>query len=113
VTEPEYAYLTTTGRRTGTPHRIEIWWTRERDVIWFLSGGLADADWVKNLLADPRVTVEIGDETFAGTAFVDDQDAPVARRGLAARYQGWQEGEPLSGWAANSLAVGVRIQPTA
>ena len=109
--DPEFAYLTTTGRRTGEPHRIEIWYRRSGDVVWFLSGGRARSDWVKNLLADPHVTVEIGDEVLAGTAFVDDQDAPDARRALAARYQGWREGQALSGWATGAMAVGVRISP--
>jgi deazaflavin-dependent oxidoreductase (nitroreductase family) len=105
----EYAYLTTTGRRTGKPHTVEIWYRRIGDVVWFLSGGLHNADWVKNLQADPRATIAIGEEVLTGTAFLDDQAATDARRGLAARYQGWQEGEPLSGWAEHSLAVGVRL----
>jgi len=48
-------------------------------------------------------------ETLEGTAFVDDQDAPEARRALAARYQGWREGQALSGWATGAMVVGVRI----
>jgi deazaflavin-dependent oxidoreductase (nitroreductase family) len=110
--EPEYAYLTTMGRRTRKPHRIEIWYWRTEEVVWFISGGLANADWVKNLIADPRVMIEIGAERLHGTAFVDDQDAHDARRGLAARYQGWREGEELSGWATNGMTIGVRLDGT-
>jgi deazaflavin-dependent oxidoreductase (nitroreductase family) len=109
--DPEYAYLTTTGRRTGAPHRIEICYRQIGDVIWFLAGGGSSSDWVKNVLADPHVTIEIGHELLTGTAFVDDQDAADARRALAARYQGWREGQALSGWATGSLAVGVHISP--
>jgi deazaflavin-dependent oxidoreductase (nitroreductase family) len=107
--DPEFAYLTTTGRVTGKPHRIEIWYRRIGDVVWFLAGGRMNADWVQNAVADPRVTIEIGDETLHGIAFVDDQDAPDARRALAARYQGWHAGEELSGWATGAMAVGVRL----
>jgi deazaflavin-dependent oxidoreductase (nitroreductase family) len=109
--DPEFAYLTTIGRRTGAPHRIEIWYRRIGDVVWFLSGGRDESDWVQNVLANPAVSIEIGDETVTGTAFVDDQDAPDARRALAARYQGWREGQALSDWATGSMAVGVRISP--
>lgn len=109
--DPEYAYLTTTGRRTGAPHRIEIWYRRIGDVVWFLAGGGTASDWVKNVLADPRVSIEIGDDVLTGTASVDDQDAHEARRALAGRYQGWREGQALSGWATGSFAVGVRISP--
>jgi deazaflavin-dependent oxidoreductase (nitroreductase family) len=107
--DPEYAYLTTTGRRTGKSHRVEIWYRRIDDVVWFISGGRANADWVKNLLADPRVTIDIGGDSFTGTAFVDDQDAIDARRALAARYQGWRDGEALSGWATSGMTIGVRL----
>jgi deazaflavin-dependent oxidoreductase (nitroreductase family) len=109
VSDPEYAYLVTTGRVSGRPHRIEIWYQRIGDVVWFIAGGGTSSDWVKNAIADRRVTVEIGDDTFTGTPFVDDQDAPEARRALAARYQGWREGQPLSSWATSGMTVGVHL----
>ena len=31
----------------------------------------------------------------------------VARRLLAAKYQGWTDGKPLSSWAAGSLPVEI------
>jgi deazaflavin-dependent oxidoreductase (nitroreductase family) len=116
--DPDFAYLTTTGRRSGKPHRIEIWYrrlpssgARVGDVVWLLAGGGARSDWVQNLLADPHVTIEIGGEALRGVASVDDQDAPEARRSLAARYQGWRDGQALSDWATGAMAVAVRISP--
>jgi hypothetical protein len=38
----------------------------------------------------------------------DHEDA-LARRLLAAKYQGWQEGRPLSAWARESLPVAVDL----
>jgi len=111
--DPEYAYLTTTGRRTGRPHRVEIWYRLLGDVVWFIAGEGTASDWVQNLIADAAVTIEIGDTTLAGTASVDDQDAPEARRALAARYQGWREGQPLSSWATGGMTVSVRLAPPA
>jgi hypothetical protein len=35
----DYCYLTTTGRHTGTPHRIEIWFGLGDGVVYILSGG--------------------------------------------------------------------------
>src|SRR3954466_14523275 len=69
ASEP-YVYLTTIGRRTGRPHRIEIWFVAQDGRLYLLSGGRERADWVRNLQADPRVTVELGDETHAGMARV-------------------------------------------
>lgn len=34
---------------------------------------------------------------------------PLARRMLAAKYQGWREGQPLSPWAAGSLPVEIEL----
>ncbi|MCA9912330.1 MAG: nitroreductase family deazaflavin-dependent oxidoreductase [Anaerolineae bacterium] len=55
-----FFYLTTTGRRTGKPHKIEIWFV-EHDGCYFLcSGNGTGADWVKNILANPGVTYHLG-----------------------------------------------------
>ena len=59
----DFAYLTTTGRRTGTPHRIEIWFALNDGVVFLMAGDGERADWVRNLLADARVTLELGGET--------------------------------------------------
>jgi hypothetical protein len=42
-----------------SPHRIEIWYARDRDVLYLLAGGGDSSDWVRNLIADPVVSVEI------------------------------------------------------
>jgi deazaflavin-dependent oxidoreductase (nitroreductase family) len=107
-TDPEYAYVTTTGRVSGRPHTVELWYRCIGDVVWFIAGGGTSSDWVANLVAEPRVSVRIGDDTFEGIASIDDQDAPEARRALAVRYQGWREGQALSGWATTGLTVAIR-----
>jgi hypothetical protein len=33
VADDDYCYLTTTGRRTARPHRIEIWYATEGDTL--------------------------------------------------------------------------------
>jgi deazaflavin-dependent oxidoreductase (nitroreductase family) len=105
----EFAYLTTTGRVSGRPHRIEIWYRRIDDVVWLISGGRDGADWVQNLRADPRCTIEIGDEVLTGTAFLDAQDELAPRQALAARYQQWEPGQPMTPWSIDGLLVGVRL----
>jgi hypothetical protein len=66
---------------------------------------------VRNLLANPRVRVRIGGRTLSGTARVIEgtDREPLARRLLAAKYQGWREGAPLSSWAAGSLPVEISL----
>ena len=78
-------YLTTTGRVTGKPHEIEIWFARPADGgdrIYMLSGGGRNRDWVLNLIANPRVSVRIAGTTYYGTATPLDNhpEDPLARR---------------------------------
>ena len=59
----EYCYLTTTGRVSGRPHTIEIWFGVNGSTLYLLSGS-QKSDWVKNLLKEPAVTVRIAKYTF-------------------------------------------------
>jgi deazaflavin-dependent oxidoreductase (nitroreductase family) len=63
--------LTTTGAKTGNPHTSPMMFHRDGDrllVIASFAGAPAHPAWYTNLVADPRVTVEIGDETYPATA---------------------------------------------
>ncbi|MBA3289372.1 MAG: nitroreductase family deazaflavin-dependent oxidoreductase [Acidimicrobiia bacterium] len=60
--------LTTTGRRTGRHHEIEIWFGVVDDRLCLISGNGPEADWFRNLQADPAVTVRIDDEVRGGRA---------------------------------------------
>lgn len=71
--EEQYCYLTTIGRKSGQPHEIEIWFGAEGDTIYLMNGSgegvtAGQADWVKNIQANPAVRVRIGDEEFEGVA---------------------------------------------
>jgi deazaflavin-dependent oxidoreductase (nitroreductase family) len=114
VADKSFAYLTTRGRRTGRPHEIEIWFAVHRGRTYVLAGGGRRADWVRNLLADPRVGLRIGDRRWEARAgLVEDlEEEARVRRVLAAKYQGWREGRPLSGWARKALVVAVEpVEP--
>jgi deazaflavin-dependent oxidoreductase (nitroreductase family) len=108
-----YCYVTTYGRRTGSPHEIEIWFGAHPDggCVYLLSGGGDRSDWVKNVVADPRVRLRIGErhwETRARVVDVPDEDS-LARRILAAKYQSWREGQPMSEWARTALPIAIDI----
>ena len=104
-----FCYITTTGRRTGKAHRIEIWFAAEPGsrTIYVLAGGRERADFVRNAVADPRVTVRIGATEGGATARVvapgTDEDA-LARRLVLAKYQ--QPGQAdLESWGRSALPV--------
>lgn len=106
-----YAYLTTFGRRTGQPHRIEIWFSVENGRMYLLSGGRDRSDWVRNLRAAPHVTVELGDETRPGTARILHDRSVEDRRArdlLVAKYA--TPRNPLDDWKQRSLAVVIEFR---
>ncbi len=88
-----YCYLTTTGRRTGRPHTVEIWFGVSNGRLYLLSGGRDRSDWVRNLRAEPRVRVRVSDgpDVAARARVVSDpEEDAAARRLLAGKYQGWR-----------------------
>jgi deazaflavin-dependent oxidoreductase (nitroreductase family) len=109
----DFCYVTTTGRSTGQPHRIEIWFAAkpDADTIFMLSGGRERADWVRNLVASPRCTVEIGDARFVGYGRViegTDEDEP-ARTLVHDKYA---QGDDLESWRATALPVAIDLTPS-
>jgi deazaflavin-dependent oxidoreductase (nitroreductase family) len=107
-----YAWLTASGRRTGQPRTVELWFALRGSTLYCLAGGGAGADWVKNSLAAGTVSVRLASGTYTGTARAVDpatDEDTLARRLLAAKYQGWTEGAPLSRWARQSFAVAIDL----
>jgi deazaflavin-dependent oxidoreductase (nitroreductase family) len=112
LADESFAYLTTTGRVTGKAHTIEIWFAIEGGTLFMLSGGGDRADWVKNIRKDPDVRIRVGTRTVGAKARIvraGTKEDERARQLLAAKYQGWREGRPLSGWARTSLPVAVDL----
>lgn len=69
--------LTTTGRRSGLPRRIEIWWFHV-DGRFIISGTPGRRDWLANVHADPSVVIHVNGEDHAACAVpIDD---PAFRR---------------------------------
>lgn len=50
--------ITTTGRKSGRPQRVEIWFRRVEGKI-YITGTPGPRDWYANLLADPNFTFHL------------------------------------------------------
>ena len=92
----DYLYLTTTGRRTGAPREIEIWFTRHADRYYVIAEHGSGAQWVRNLQEKPDVYVRVGDTSFPAQARVVDAGAErelasTIRQLSEAKY-GWGDG---------------------
>jgi len=111
----DYCYLTTTGRTSGQPREIEIWFGLVGTTLYMLSGGRDASHWVRNLRKTPSVSVRIADRTFAGTARIvepgTEEDA-LARKLLVEKYQPGY-GNDLANWGRTSLPVAVDLDMTA
>jgi len=111
----DYCYLTTTGRKTGRPHRIEIWYAYATagDTIYLLAGGGQSSDWVQNLIANPTVLLEVDGDVRSAVGRVIDDDAEAERaRGLvfdkyAPRYEG-----DLVTWRHRALPLAIDLHAT-
>jgi deazaflavin-dependent oxidoreductase (nitroreductase family) len=106
-----YCYLTTRGRVTGRPHRIEIWFALDGETVYLLSGGRERSDWVKNLRKTPEVTVDLGREVVAGRArIVDDPEEDERARALVHDKYAGSYGGDLSRWRCSALPVAVDLR---
>ena len=94
--EQEYLYLTTRGRKTGHERRIEIWFTRRGRSYYLVAEHGLRAQWVQNLLVEPRVRWRVGMTAFRGRArVVRAETAPALVRDIQARSRekyGWGDG---------------------
>ena len=104
-----FCYLTTTGRVSGRPHTIEIWFALHGSIVYMLSGGMEHADWVKNARRQPEVTVKIQNQTFSGQARevqTPAEDA-LARQLIGAKYRDSEE--DLDEWLQSALPLAVDL----
>lgn len=107
-----FCYLTTTGRRSGRPHQVEMWFALEDGRLYMLSGAGGGSDWVRNIRANPSVRIRVDGTERDGNGRVIEPDTAedaLARRLLASKYEGWREGRPLSEWARTALPVTVEL----
>ena len=94
--------ITTRGRRTGQPRRLETWRYRADGRYW-LTGSPGARDWYANLVAHPAFTLHLADRDLParGRAVTDPQERArifgeiVAGLDRAGSLQGWIDGSPL------------------
>lgn len=97
--------ITTTGRQSGRPRRLEIWFHNIGGRI-FITGLPGRRDWYANLLADPAFTFHLKDSVRANLAAkarpvtaVDEKrevfETVLSRLGYLDNMERWLTGSPL------------------
>jgi deazaflavin-dependent oxidoreductase (nitroreductase family) len=94
--EPAFLYLTTTGRLSGQPREIEIWFAEHRHRYYLIAELRERANWVRNILHDSRVLFRVRDDVSAGTGRVVDAQREAELwaevRALFDKKYGWSDG---------------------
>lgn len=101
--------LTTVGRRSGKKHEIEIWFGVSGGTMYLISGNGPSADWYRNALAEPAVSVRLAGAVHRGVAR-PVTDADERRRVgdlMGAKYQ-W-EGDPSIGLTYQAWCYDVPV----
>ena len=106
--DPNFCYLTTSGRITGRPHRVEIWFAMHSGTVYLLSGDGDRSDWVRNLMVAPDVVVEIdGRKRTTRARVVSDPATDDLARGLLLEKYRPRYGRDLTAWGATALPVEI------
>jgi len=100
--------ITTTGRSSGLPRRIETWFYRVGDQI-YLTGSPGRRDWYANLLATPDFTFHLKQSVAAD---LPARAAPITdpneRRAIFERIlSGLGEIQNVEAWLAGSPLMAV------
>ncbi|MEL6406215.1 MAG: nitroreductase family deazaflavin-dependent oxidoreductase [Chloroflexota bacterium] len=71
--------LTTRGRKSQKPRHVILEYRRHGSKLYAISGWGAKPHWVQNLVADPAVTVQIGQQDLAANATIVEDSAEALR----------------------------------
>lgn len=99
-----FLYLTTTGRTSGEPRQIEIWFAEHAGRYYLVSERREQSGWVKNIEHNPEVSFSVGTRSNQGEAlplrrararFVRPAEEPELARAVTERMDAkyrWSNG---------------------
>jgi deazaflavin-dependent oxidoreductase (nitroreductase family) len=115
--DPGDALLETTGRRTGEPRLTPVCDGLDGNTFWLLAQRGRDADWVRNIEANPRVRVKPRSRRptgwRSGTAHVVEDDDPGERQRILSRGNPWRRLclSTSAAMATDPLTVRIDLDP--
>jgi deazaflavin-dependent oxidoreductase (nitroreductase family) len=102
--------ITTTGRQTGQPRRIEIWF-HNVDGHVYITGRPGKRSWYANLLANPALTFHLKEgvqaDLPAHATPITDSDSRRAIMGAVLKKLGRSSEEELDQWVQLSPLVKI------
>lgn len=110
LADQNYCYITTTGRVTGRPHTVEIWFALDGTTLLVLAGGGRHADFVKNAKRQPSVAVRIGTSEFTASARIVTDGAEEGRARALVYDKYSREYGDLEEWRRTALPVAFDLE---
>lgn len=103
--------ITTTGRTSGRPSRVEMWF-HNLDGEIYISGSPGTRDWYANMLVNPNFTFHLKGSAVANLpARATPITDPDARRPIMARIlNGINSSGDLEAWVTRSPLVAVSFE---
>lgn len=92
-----FMVMTTTGRKSGLPRRTAIEYHAYHGRKYVMNGYGMKSDWYRNILADPRVTIQTADGVEAMLARRVTSDAELAQA-----YEFAEHNPIIQGWIKSS-----------
>lgn len=108
VAHQQHIYLTTTGRWTGNPHTVELWFAIEGDSIYLSHEGRY-TDWMKNIAKDDEIEFRIGHLHFKGRArtIQDKVTFDLGKHALYRKYFGKASEAVIDDWFSLSTIIEI------
>jgi len=103
--------ITTVGKKTGNPHKIEIAF-HNFDGVLYITGSPGRRDWYANLVANPQFTFHLKQSTQAdipakATPITDEAER---RRVLSKVVAKWNKQDDLEAFMQSSPLVQVQLE---
>lgn len=106
--------ITTTGRKSGQPRRIEIWYFVIDDRV-YITGTPGKRDWYANLLVNPALTFHVkegarADLAARATPITDPAERRRIMQTVIQRNSWFSDGD-IEAWVTGSPLVRVEFPP--
>jgi deazaflavin-dependent oxidoreductase (nitroreductase family) len=103
--------MTTLGRKSGNPHKVEIAF-HNFDGVLYISGMPGKRDWYANLVVNPEFTFHLKQSTQADlpARAIPITDETERRRVLTRVVQKWNRQDQLEAFVQSSPLVEVQLE---
>jgi deazaflavin-dependent oxidoreductase (nitroreductase family) len=103
--------ITTVGKKTGKPHRVEIAF-HNFDGVLYITGSPGTRDWYANLVANPQFTFHLKQSTQADipARATPITDEAVRRQVLSKVVVKWNKQDALEAFVQSSPLVEVQLE---